>query len=155
MRIAWAVFSVSLLGLPIVAQAPQTAPEPTGTLPATGHVLGLVTAAKLDSVTIRGLQDGKPATRTYGIRPDTAVFVVPPTSGEPTKMAYKEVWGGDLKKFAWYADNPSLTGKAAELTAKEGVAVEARLFAACTRERCESPECKRKCKAPKCACPQD
>jgi hypothetical protein len=152
MRIAFPALCACFLSLSALDQAPQTAEKGAQN---SGEVKGVVTAATKDGVTVHGTVDGKIVTWTLKVEPDAKIVVVAPTgAGKSTStIQYKDAMSGGLKKYDWLADG-LVVGKAVDVSAKNGVAVEAKLFPMCTRERCESSSCKQKCKASACACPK-
>jgi hypothetical protein len=101
------------------------------------------------------MKAGKMATWNLEIDPSTTLVIVKPNGESSAKVAYKRIQHGDLKQFEGYSKDPTVLGKTIQVEAKDGVAYSGRLFPMCTRERCESSECKQKCKASACTCPKN
>ena len=159
MRIAWTVCCVFLIGVQAVG-GEQGVPTGRGLAAAaqmTGSVEGVVTAHTTspggDSITIGTIQMAKMPTIELSLGAAT-IFYVMPIEGQPIKLAYQQIQGGELKRFTWLADSPVLFGKSVKAAFTKGVATEVSLYPSCTRERCMSNACNRKCKASSCVCPK-
>jgi hypothetical protein len=167
MKIACCLLGLFLLGSEAIGgQAPAALAQGggrAGGAPAQGQTFsgsfeGLITthiaSVAGDAVTVGTTQPGMPPIMSFRVDSNTMFFVMP-NEGVPAKLVYKEVASGELKRFAWFADSPSLPGKTVKVVLEKGLATEVFLYAACTRQRCESSACKTKCKATKCACPPE
>lgn len=162
MRIALTALCVFLIGVEAVSGRQGSGAPARGQAAALaqagGSVEGLVTvhATSLsgDFMTIATTQLGPVPAIQLGIGPGT-VFFIAPIDGPTTKMSYKEVQSGELKRFTWLAASPVLLGKSVKASFSKGFANEVSLYPSCTRERCLSSSCNRKCKASSCVCPQE